>query len=254
MLRVWMIVGVIATLMMGVTGTGSAASPLNYGDFSMMGARSAGQHQVVSDASGWRGQWAWEPQGGMGSRIRWGTPGEWPPSTYERFSRSQDGLWVLLEGFGGLVNGEDVFYRQVVTSEKRGDVNCRNMKPLALDGSGRQHYALWQVTGVASYCLEAWGYIEVGGGTRVDFYHKQVRFAPSMPGACSNRWISGRTCIKQYEEWFDNNCQSFGGECDGPLQRRVWRDVVLAGGLGPAFYIHNWDSGWESQGVAYWRY
>jgi len=244
--------------------THSPASATNlgtYGDYSRMFERSAGRF-------GSSGQWAWEPQTGLVghvSHIRWGNPNSWPPDSYERFERSLDGQWVLLDGFG---NSEGLL-KQTVTLEMIGDVNCQNMVPLLPLTLGKQHYVKWNIP-AEGYCLEAWGVIvakvpkitippDLEGilgalvpGVPVSFHHKQVWFPP---GNCSNATFSGRQCIKQYEVWKDDNPAN-GGTTGGPLELRIERDQILARGLGPAFIIHNYfpNNGWRAELNASWTY
>ncbi|MEW2357677.1 hypothetical protein [Spirillospora sp. NPDC029432] len=215
-----------------------------YGDYSRMFERSAGQFWSGS----WRNQWAWEPQGGNVSHIKWGDPDKWPPANYEKFERSADGQWVLLDGYGN----DEGLLKQRVTKEQIGDVNCQNAKPIpSLDG--KQHYVKWDVQ-AEPYCLEAWGQIQVPGGTPVDFYHKQVWFPPSGP-TCDNAYFQDWTCVKQYEVWKDNNPGN-GGTAGGPLELRHDRDNIFAKGLGPAYIIHNYfpDNGWQADLRYSWTY
>src|SRR5690606_40856751 len=74
-----------------------------------------------------------------------------------------------------------------------------------IDGQmvGKQHYVKWQIQPVA-YCLEAWGFIEIPGGENVNFYHRQAWFPPSGP-TCSNPYMRGQVCVKQFEVWEDDN-------------------------------------------------
>ncbi|MFG2056543.1 hypothetical protein ACGFI9_21220 [Micromonospora sp. NPDC048930] len=227
-----------------VAGLIEPASLGTYGDYSRMFERSAGQFWSGS----WRNQWAWEPQGLNVSHIRWGDPAAWPPANYERFERSLDGQWVLLDGYGDNTG----FLPQQVTRELIGDVNCQNMTALPWDG-GKQHYVKWNIQSTA-YCLEAWGQILIPGGTPVDFYHKQVWFPPSPP-TCNNMYYQNQTCIKQYEVWKDNNPGN-GGVAGGPLELRHERDHILAKGLGPAYIIHNYfpNNGWQAELRYNWTY
>lgn len=232
----------VAALIMAVGPTlagspGASATTSNYGEFSRIFERAAGQYWSGGAVSG---QWAWEPQSSTVSRIRWGDPATWPPSNYERFEKS--GGWLLLEGYG---DDTGLFAPQIVTSEQAGDVNCQNMAPLPGAG-GKQHYVQWDIPNTA-YCLEAWGYIDYQG-THIDFYHKQVWFPPS-PATCNNTYFTGRICVKQYEIWQDNN-----GDPGGQLVQRHHRDHILAKGLGPAFIVHDWATGWEAHGRFYWTY
>ncbi|MBF8194370.1 hypothetical protein ITP53_53690 [Nonomuraea sp. K274] len=226
----------------GPAQAASAADLGTYGDFSQMFQRKAGQFTSGT----WRNQWAWEPQGLNVSHIRWGDPDKWPPANYEKFERAGD--WVLLDGYG---NNEGML-KQRVTKETIGDVNCQNKKPI-LSLTGKQHYVKWD-TPAEAYCLEAWGKILIPGGTDVDFYHKQVWFPPSAPN-CANKFYQGRTCIKQFEIWKDNNPGN-GGTAGGPLELRHQRDNIFAKGLGPAFIIHNYfpNNGWQAELRSSWTY
>lgn len=219
-----------------VSAPDAAATTPNYGEFSRMFDRAAGQYWADGAVAG---QWAWEPQGASVSHVRWGDPTVWPPSSYERFERSGD--WVLLNGYGDSTQ----FLPLHVTQEKIGDVNCQNMTPLP-DIGGKQHYVQWNIPSSA-YCLEAWGYLDYQG-TQIDFYHKQVWFPPSLP-TCNNPYFTGQVCIKQFERYSDNN-----GNPGGPLIERHWRDHILAKGKGPAYIVHNWDNGWHADGRFYWTY
>lgn len=225
-------------------GEASSQSLGTYGDYSRMFERSAGQFW----SGDWRNQWAWTPQGGNVSYIRWGNPDSWPPNNYEKFMRSANGKWVLLDGYGN----SSGLAKQRVTKEQIGDVNCQNMRPIPSEG-GRQHYVKWNIQPTA-YCLEAWGKIVVPGSAPVDFYHKQVWFQPSGP-TCSNGYYRNQTCIKQYEVWKDNNPAN-GGTAGGPLKVRNERDNIFAKGLGPAFIIHNYvpNNGWEAHLRNNWTY
>ncbi|MGP3928977.1 hypothetical protein [Nonomuraea sp. KM88] len=233
----------VALAMVFVAGAApaNAAGLGTYGDFSRMFDKSAGQFWSGS----WRNQWAWEPKGGNVSQIRWGDPAKWPPANYEKFERVGD--WVKLDGYG---NNEGML-KQRVTREQIGDVNCKNMKPL-LSLDGKQHYVKWTIQPEA-YCLEAWGKILIPGGTDVDFYHKQVWFPPSGP-TCANKYFAGRSCIKQFEIWKDNNRGN--GDVGGPLELRHQRDNIFAKGMGPAFIIHNYfpNNGWQAELRQAWTY
>jgi hypothetical protein len=48
----------------------TARAAENYGDYSLMFKRSAGQYKVGR----WAGQWAWSPQSATASDISWGDP------------------------------------------------------------------------------------------------------------------------------------------------------------------------------------
>lgn len=224
----------VAPLLVGTSAT--AATP-NYGEFSRMFDRAAGQYWSGGAVSG---QWAWEPQSATVSHIRWGDPATWPPVNYERFTRSGD--WVLLDGYG---DNSGLFLPLVMTLETIGDINCQNMTALP-SAAGKQHYVKWEIPSPA-YCLEAWGYLTYQG-TRIDFYHKQVWFPPSPPN-CNNNYFVNQVCVKQYERYSDNN-----GNPGGPLIERHHRDHILAKGKGPAFIVHDWQTGWQARGRYFWTY
>ncbi|GAA2844587.1 hypothetical protein [Nonomuraea rubra] len=103
-----------------------------------------------------------------------------------------------LDGYGNA----DGMLRRRVTKEQIGDVNCTNMKPL-LSPPGKQHHVKWNVPSEA-HCLEAWGRSSFPAAPTWDFHHKQVRCPPSAPN-CANTCFQGRTCVKQFEIWKDDN-------------------------------------------------
>ena len=74
-----------------VLGPVAAASPSeNYGEYSLMTQRHAGQFYSEGNAAG---QWSWTPQGDE-SEVLWGDPSKWPPDSAERFRHAGD--WVLV--------------------------------------------------------------------------------------------------------------------------------------------------------------
>lgn len=244
-----------------------------FNDLSGIFKRSAGQ--FTSSGGGWKNQWAYEPQTfnedgsissapGAESFIRWGDPANWPPSSYEKFERSDDGEWILLDGFGDSSTGQ--FLKQRVTREVISDINCvdnRKELPLAepemIDGQlvGKQHYVKWQIQPVA-YCLEAWGFIEIPGGENVNFYHRQAWFPPSGP-TCSNPYMSGQVCVKQFEVWEDDNPanvpNSYGPGSQPGLNLIHRRDNILAMGKGHSFIHTNYlANNWTAFGSAYWTW
>jgi hypothetical protein len=220
-----------------LSGNSSAnAVSYDYGQFSMMSARSAGQAWSSGKAAT---QWTWTPNGAY-SDIAWGDPAAWPPATYERFQR--DGDWVRMIGYG---DNTGLFMPQIVTRERLGNINCTGLTDLAVDG--RQHYVRWS-TPTTAYCVLTEGYM-VYQGTRIDFTHQQVWFPPSAP-TCSNAYYTGQRCIKQYEVWRDNN-----GSPGGPLTEKQRRDNIFALGLGPAFIITDYLHGnWRADLRYHWMW
>jgi hypothetical protein len=92
---------ILAVLLLTVVaGTApAAAAPVvqaseNYGQYSLMFERSAGQYWAGGAAAG---QWAWTPLSAAESDISWGDPKTWPPKSAEHFIH--DGGWVLLDGY-----------------------------------------------------------------------------------------------------------------------------------------------------------
>jgi hypothetical protein len=225
-------------VLLTTAGFAAGRTPPTYGDYSQMTTRHAGQIWSGGQPAS---QWAWNPTG-VDSRISWGDPTAWPPPSYEQFTRSGD--WVLLAGYG---DNTGLAAPQTVTSERIGDINCANSAPIPPDPQGRQHYVKWS-TPTTAYCLEAWGYITYQG-TRVDFYHRQVWFPPSPTGACANAYITGVTCIKQWEIWRDNN-----GQPGGPLVEVHRRDNILAAGIGPGFILHNYRTGQHMDLKFHWTW
>ncbi|MGH3803786.1 MAG: hypothetical protein ACRDTD_27370, partial [Pseudonocardiaceae bacterium] len=93
----------------------SAAPAEDYGEYSLMNQRHAGQ--LYSGGSP-AGQWSWAPQGNE-SEVWWGNPSKGPPANAERFIRSGD--WILLDGW----RDHDTYYVQRVHRELIGDGSCR---------------------------------------------------------------------------------------------------------------------------------
>ena len=195
----------------------------------MMFAKRAGQ---FAPDGGPAYQWGWRPQAGGRSRISWGDPKPWPPASSERFLRSGD--WVLLDGY---TNGStDNFQR--VTSEQLGDSACRNLRALPSDG-GRQHYVRWRIP-ATGYCLRAQGTINAPHYPRpVRFQHNQVWYPPSP---CSVPAYPNQVCIRQHEEWYDDNGHAYS--------KVLERDQYLARGLGMAFRI---DTSFNNRAPADWH-
>jgi hypothetical protein len=193
-----------------------------YAEYSMLQERSAGQYWSGDQVAG---QWAWDPQSADESHISWGDPSAWPPSYGEEFVH--DGDWLMLEGW----HDNGTFYRLDLTAEQIGDADCENMRDLPIDGGG-QRYVQWEIPDEA-YCLKAWGVIvEESSGIEIDYSHTQIW---SPPAPCSNDYHSNRTCIKQWESWWDNN-----GSPGEPIERKLDRDQYIAKGIGMAFAIEQY--------------
>jgi hypothetical protein len=221
-----------AVLMLAVAAPASAASP-NYGDYSMMFGKNAGQVWAGGAAAS---QWAWKPLSATESEVQWGDPAAWPPSYGEHFVK--DGDWVLVNGY--FDHQHNAFNEQRVTAESIGDGNCQNMQPIPSNG-GRQHYAKWTIATTA-YCLKATGTITVGAnGAVVHFQHDQVWYPPAK---CSNSYLGAQTCIRQHERWSDDNGTTFSLSLE--------RDQYIALNRGLAFKIHHtYDRTW-TPGHAPW--
>lgn len=221
----------------GTAAPAQAAQQPTYDQYSRLLTRSAGQYWSGGKVAG---QWAWNPQGSGESRISWGDPAKWPPSYAERFVRGGD--WLLLDGWSD--NG--TYYRLRVTREEIGDGDCRNLRALPSDG-GRQHYVQWTIP-AKPYCLKAWGTItEESSGKVLDFGHTQIW---SPPAPCSNQYHSGKTCVKQWESWWDNK------DAPGaPIARRLERDQFIAEGIGMAFTIQQYfPSSWRADLRDFWTW
>jgi|GEM_PF-6838593 len=200
-----------------------------WGDYSQMFKNSAGQHFSGAD---YGGQWTWTPQNSTTSDI------SWAPNYAERMIKS--GNWILLDGYN---NGPGTAITQVqrVTSEKIGDVNCNNMQDLPPENGGMQHYAQWSIPSTG-YCLDATGTIKSPtNNTTVNFRHRQQWYPAA---ACSNTYFSGKTCISQHEQWWDDNNHGY--------QMTLDRSGAIAKGLGMAFKINQtFPSNWSSAGKYY---
>lgn len=224
-----------AALTAVVQGPADAAGNGDYGQYSRMFERSAGQYFTDGKVAG---QWAWRPVKTTVSDISWGDPAKWPPGYAERFVRSGD--WVELDGYSD-GQGKPVTSPQRVTQESTGTGLCTDMKPLASDG-GRQHYVRWTIPG-AGYCLDATGTI-TSNGSVVHFRHRQQWGAPAP---CSNAYLSGKTCIKQHEQWWDDHGHPYALQID--------RTQLIARGLGMAFSINQTvPSTWSTAGHSYWTW
>ena len=226
--RSWLPFAVLTLLLCALEPVATAAPAQDYGEYSMMSQRHAGQFYSGGSLAG---QWSWTPHGDE-SEVLWGDPSKWPPDSAEHFIHSGD--WVVLDGWRSFGK----YYVQRVNRELIGDTSCRNMTPLPSDDA-RQHYVQWNIPAQA-YCLQAWGTItEQFSGKAVDFFHSQVW---SPPSSCSNAYLGTRTCIRQWESWSDNN-----GNPGEPITRKLERSVYLARGVGMAFmidqtYPHSWSA------------
>ena len=211
----------LLTILLFALGPVAAAEPSeNYGEYSLMTKRHAGQYYSGGIPAG---QWSWTPDGDQ-SEVMWGDPAKWPPDNVERFQHAGD--WVLLDGYERRSLG--TYYVQRVSRELIGDESCQNMMPLPPAG-GRQHYVQWKIPSRA-YCLQAWGTItEQPSGKIVEFFHGQVW---SPPSPCQNTYFGSQTCIRQWETWSDNN-----GAPGSPITRKLERNVYLARGIGMGFVI-----------------
>jgi len=236
--------GLVIGLSAALTTVGAAADPRTsdaatetYADYSLMFEKAAGQYFAGGTAAG---QWAWTPLSATESDISWGDPKAWPPASAEHFVH--DGDWVLLEGYND-GPGRPLTQIQRVTTESLGDTNCTNLRPLPSDGS-RQHYVKWTIS-TSGYCVDATGTIKPpNGSATVNFRHLQ-KWLPPHP--CSNLYYAGRTCITQYEQWWDDNQHAFS------LQ--LTRTVELAKGLGMAFTNRTTvPLEWNADGHNYWHY
>jgi hypothetical protein len=208
----------LTVLLFALGPVATAASSENYGEYSLMTQRHAGEFYSGGLPFG---QWSWTPQGNE-SLVVWVDLVKRSPENPERFLRTGD--WVLLDGYGR--RGVGPYNVQRVSRELIGEGTCRNMVPLPSD-EGRQHYVQWKIPPHA-YCLQAWGTItDQLSGKIVDFYHSQIW---SPPGPCRNVYLGAQTCIRQRETWSDNN-----GAPGSPLTRKLERDVYLARGIGMAF-------------------
>lgn len=238
---------VLAACALGLmaSATSSEATTYNYGQFSMMYGRNAGQYDDVNGYPS--GQWAWIPptDGSTVANIQWGDPATWPPATAEQFERSTDGQWVLMDGY--TTNG--VWEPQVVTREVMGDVTCAGETDITPQ-DGKERYAEWTVP-TSGYCLETWGQILVPGAAPVDFHHRQIWHVPAN---CTNQYMGTDLCVRDHEWWEDNNPAN-GGTPGGPLIAVQDRDVYFALNVGPAYIIHDYlHGGWEAFDRYAWTY
>jgi hypothetical protein len=215
----------------------SAATTDNWGNYSLMFSRSAGQFYSGNQVGG---QWAWSPQSATTSDVSWGDPANWPPQYAEHFIKSGD--WVMLDGYSS-GPGQPVSQVQRVTTETQGNASCNNMTPIASNGK-RQHYAKWNIP-TSGYCLDATGTItSTANGTVVHFRHRQQW---SAPAPCTNAYYTNRVCITQHEQWWDDNGHSYSKQLD--------RTQYLAKNLGMAFKIkQTFPSNWSAEGRYYWKW
>lgn len=205
-----------------------------YADFSRITERSAGQFGSGDSVAG---QWSWRTDGPGEYSITWDQEN---PENRERFLRSKDGEWLLLDGWG---KKGVTYYEQRVTEEKMGDADCTNMKELPSEGD-LQHYVRWNIP-EEGYCLDARGTIvEEKGGPEITFRHRQVW---SPPAPCGNAKYPDRVCITQHETWWDDNGH--------PYEKTLDRTIHLAKGLGMAFKIHQtFPKEWSAEMIRDWTY
>ena len=124
----------LTLLLCALKPVATAAPAEDYGEYSMMSQRHAGQFYSGGSLAG---QWSWTPHGDE-SEVLWGDPSKWPPDSAEHFIHSGD--WVVLDGWRSFGK----YYVQRVNRELIGDTSCRNMTPLPSDGA-RQHYVQWNI-------------------------------------------------------------------------------------------------------------
>jgi hypothetical protein len=232
------LVVLLPSLLFALGPVATAAPSDDYSEYSLMTQRHAGQ--LYSGGSP-AGQWSWTPRGGE-SEVWWGDPSKWPPDSAEHFIHA--GGWVLLDGYGRRDHG--TYHAQRVNRELIGDGSCQNMTPLPSDG-GRQHYVQWNIPPRA-YCLQAWGTITVPSvGKTVDFFHAQVW---SPPSTCRNTYLGERTCVRQWESWWDNN-----GAPGALMTHKLERSVYLARGVGMGFVIdQTYPSSWHAELHSDWTW
>ncbi len=228
-----LLVATIAATVLIASQASNAAGNETYADYSRITERSAGQFWAGGSVAG---QWSWRTDSPDHYSISWDSA---HPEARERFLRSADKSWLLLDGWSG--NGTD--YRQRVTSESQGNASCSSMHPLRSD-SGRQHYVQWNIPTTA-YCLEATGTItEASSGKVVNFRHRQLW---SSPHPCSNAYMQGKTCIAQHEAWWDDNGH--------PMQMTLDRVNYLAKGVGMAFKVQQtYPNTWSADLRQAWTY
>jgi hypothetical protein len=213
---------------------GKAAAVGTYDEFSRLDERSAGQFGTGGSVAG---QWSWRTEPSGEYTVNWEQE---QPENRERFRRSANGDWLLLDGWGK--KGTE-YYEQRVTSEKIGAADCTDMKPIPAEG-GRQHYVRWNIP-AEGYCLDARGTIqEEKGGTEITFRHRQVW---SPPEPCSNAAFQNRECITQHEIWWDDNQHEYKKTLD--------RKVQSAKGLGMGFRIDQTvPKPWSAELLKVWDY
>jgi hypothetical protein len=227
----------LAAALLTLSTPAAAAPAENYGQYSLMFQKSAGQYWAGGVAAG---QWTWTPHSATQSDISWGDPKSWPPGSAERFIR--DGDWILLDGYND-GPGRPLTQIQRVTSEKLGTAACTDMQPIPSAGD-RQHYVQWTIP-TTGYCLDATGTIKPpNASSTVNFRHLQ-KWSP--PHRCSNPYFTNQTCITQFEQWWDDNKH--------PYALQLSRTVELARGLGMAFTNHTTiPVAWNANARYYWNY
>lgn len=72
---------VLASLLFASGPVATAAPAQDYGEYSMMTQRHAGQFYSGGNLAG---QWSWTPHGDE-SEVLWGDPSKWPPDSAEHF-------------------------------------------------------------------------------------------------------------------------------------------------------------------------
>ncbi|WP_219471642.1 hypothetical protein [Nonomuraea rhizosphaerae] len=235
-MRRFLLVSLSALSLSAVVAVPARAAGEDYGEYSRMFSRSAGQFWADGRAAG---QWAWKPLSATTSEISWGDPKSWPPDYAEKFVHA--GSWVMLDGWRD--NG--TYYRLRVTKEQIGDAKCGNLRTIAT--SGPQHYVKWDIPSQA-YCLKAWGTLtEESSGKVVDFGHTQIW---SPPASCSAPAYGTRRCVKQWESWWDNQ-----GKPGQAITRKLDRDNYLAKGVGMAFGVRQYfPKPWAAEGHSDWTW
>lgn len=226
--------------MLSQAGTASAASTENYGQFSMMTVKAAGQVWAKDDTSKTVAQWAWKPGRNGTSEVRWDKAGDWQGKSTHTETYVHKGGWVYLSGFVNKKTG--VSYKVRVTSEKIGNAQCGNMKSLASNG-GLQHYVKWTVPS-AGYCLISVGKITSSKGEVVHF-RQQLKW--NKPGNCATKYHGTVRCIRQSEVWSDDNGHAM-------KVTRV-RDNYLGKGFGPGLIMNQTKpAAWHADLRYTWRW
>ncbi|NLU67145.1 hypothetical protein [Streptomyces sp. HNM0574] len=245
MKRARIVLGVVAVGALAAAGTVTAVGAEGdasadgkavgtYAEFSRLDQRSAGQFGAGDAVAG---QWSWRTEPSGEFSVNWDQE---RPENRERFRRSADGEWLLLDGWGQ--KGTE-YYEQRVTEEKAGDANCAGMKAIPSEDA-RQHYVRWNIP-AEGYCLDAKGTVqEEKGGKKINFRHRQVW---SPPAPCENARYKDQMCITQHEIWWDDN--------NHPYEKTLDRKVQLAKGLGMAFRIdQSFPKPWSAEMTRHWDY